>query len=29
MNKILMDKERSMLGGVGVTHELWVEEVDT
>jgi hypothetical protein len=29
MNRTLMDKERSMLNGVGLAQELWVEAVDT
>jgi hypothetical protein len=29
MNKTLMDKARSMLSGVGITQEFWVEAVDT
>jgi hypothetical protein len=29
MNRILMDKARSMLNGVGLAQELWVEAVDT
>jgi hypothetical protein len=29
MNRTLMDKARSMLSGVGLTQELWVEAVDT
>jgi hypothetical protein len=29
MNKTLMDKARSMLIGVGLAQELWVEEIDT
>jgi hypothetical protein len=29
MKKKLMDKARSMLNGVGITQELWVEAVDT
>jgi hypothetical protein len=29
MNKTLMDKARSMLSGVGIAQELWVEAVDT
>jgi hypothetical protein len=28
MNKMLMDKERSMLSGVRLTKELWAEAVD-
>jgi hypothetical protein len=28
MNKTLMDKEMSMLSGVGLTQELWAEAVD-
>jgi hypothetical protein len=29
MNKTLMDKERSMLTGVGIAQEFWAEAVDT
>jgi hypothetical protein len=29
MNKTLMDKARSMLSGVGLTQEFWVEAVNT
>ena len=29
MNKMLMDKARSMLNGVGLTQEFWAEAVDT
>ena len=29
MNRMLMDKERSILNGVGLTHEFWAEEVNT
>jgi hypothetical protein len=29
MKKTLMDKARSMLSGVGITQEFWVEAVDT
>jgi transposase InsO family protein len=29
MNRTLMDKERSMLNGVGLAQELWAEAVDT
>jgi hypothetical protein len=29
MNMTLMDKEKSMLSGVGITQEFWAEAVDT
>jgi transposase InsO family protein len=29
MKRMLIDKARSMLGGVGLTHEFWAEAVDT
>ena len=29
MNITLMDKVRSMLNGVGITHKFWTEAVDT
>ena len=29
MNKMLMDKARSMLSGVGIIQELWMEVVET
>jgi hypothetical protein len=29
MKRMLMDKERSMLSGAGLTQQLWVEAVDT
>jgi hypothetical protein len=29
MKRTMMDKERSMLSGVGITQEFWAEAVDT